>query len=256
MSAAPQPEVASADASRFPPRRFPARHLSSAPLPAKPPSRRPAGLAMFDANFFLNCFISLLAVVNPFGALPFYAAAISNTDAHIRRRVALVTTTTILVTLLGFQLSGTMLLELFGISMAAFRTAGGLLLMAMAFAMLHGQTSRVKHVTQEVEVLREVDSMAVVPLAIPMLAGPGAISTVVLFSHRSDSVVGQLMVTAAVLLTALVTYLFLRLAEPLIKRLGQTGVRIATRVFGMLIAAVAIQFMADGLSELFPGLKG
>jgi multiple antibiotic resistance protein len=149
-----------------------------------------------------------------------------------------------------FGATGTMLFRAFGITLAAFRTAGGLILWFVAMDMLHGER-RTQEGRDELYEGQIKEDVALTPLAIPMLAGPGAISTAIVLAGQAHGAAQSAVVYAAIVLTGLISYVSLRLGEPLLGRLGKTGIRVVTRIMGLILAAVAVQFVFSGVREAF-----
>ncbi|MDE2118620.1 MAG: NAAT family transporter, partial [Betaproteobacteria bacterium] len=135
------------------------------------------------------------------------------------------------------------------------RIAGGLLVLIIAIAMFDARTSTARHTDAEQAEAESKNDIAVVPLAIPLLAGPGAISLTIVDAHQAGSLPGKFVFCLGIAAVAVIVWLVLRLAEPIGQRLGTGGLNIATRVMGLILAAMAVQFMADGLLDLFPGLS-
>ena len=150
---------------------------------------------------------------------------------------------------------GGALLAFFGIGIPAFRIAGGLLVLLIAIAMFGAKTSPARHTDAEQLEAEAKNDISVVPLAIPLLAGPGAISLAIVDAHQAGSLMGKLAFKLGILGVAAIVWLVLRMAEPIGRRLGTGGLNIATRVMGLILAAMAVQFMAEGMLELFPGLS-
>ncbi|OFC54738.1 amino acid transporter, partial [Acidithiobacillus caldus] len=149
---------------------------------------------------------------------------------------------------------GEYILQFFGISIAAFQVAGGMVLMLLAFNMLQAKSSRYRHTPEEAAEGMQKEDVAVVPLAIPLLAGPGTMITVIIAHHKSSSWLSSGLLVLDILAIAGVAYVALRLAGPLSRRLGVTGINISTRIFGLVLASIAVTFIANGLSALFPAL--
>ena len=149
---------------------------------------------------------------------------------------------------------GESLLRFFGITMDSFRVGGGILVLLMAIAMLHAKTSQVRQTEEEADESIEKESVAIVPLAMPLLAGPGAISTVILAAHKSSSVAHYLVVALGIILLSLVIWIVLRLSPWITERISATGINIFTRIMGLILAAIAIEFIANGIKGLFPVL--
>jgi multiple antibiotic resistance protein len=199
-------------------------------------------------QFALVTFTSVLFIVDPIAVVPTYLVITQGQDAAQRRmtaRRACVAATIILVT---FALAGKGIFGLFGITMPAFRIAGGLILWLVAMDMLHGNRSTQEGAAEIVEGQAKED-VAVTPLAMPMLAGPGAISTVMVLSGQARTTSQTIAVYASILLTSVVAWLTLRAGERLVARMGQTGIRVMTRIMGLLLAAIAVQFVITGVRE-------
>jgi multiple antibiotic resistance protein len=199
-------------------------------------------------QFALVTFTSVLFIVDPIAVVPTYLVITQGQDAAQRRmtaRRACVAATIILVT---FAMAGKGIFGLFGITMPAFRIAGGLILWLVAMDMLHGNRSTQEGAAEIVEGQAKED-VAVTPLAMPMLAGPGAISTVMVLSGQARTTSQTIAVYASILLTSVVAWLTLRAGERLVARMGQTGIRVMTRIMGLLLAAIAVQFVITGVRE-------
>jgi len=158
------------------------------------------------------------------------------------------------IILIACLVLGSGILRAFGITVDSFRVAGGLLLMIMAISMLYAAPSPINTTGTEQTEAEEKEDVAVVPLAIPLMAGPGAISTVIVFAQLSTSFYHYLMVSVVTVSVAVVTVTIL-LSAPVIGSLfGKTGMNIVTRVMGLILAAIAVEFIATGMLSLFPGL--
>jgi multiple antibiotic resistance protein len=206
--------------------------------------------------FFLQSFITIFSIVNPVGAIPIFVSLTSDLDARDSRRTAMVASLCLFLCLSIFAFAGRLILGTFGIQLAAFRAGGGVLLLLMALNMLSASTSRVKQSPAELAEAMDRDSVGVVPLGIPLLAGPGAISTAIVLQEGAESLAQSAMLLGAIGLTALLAVVLLSAGAPIAKLLGRTGINVATRIMGLLLAAMAIQFLASGLGELLPGLMG
>jgi multiple antibiotic resistance protein len=197
---------------------------------------------------------SLLAIANPLGVIPFFIDLTREQSVQGRHQTARVTAATVAVVLSTGVVLGQPLLALFGISIAALRIGGGILLLLMAIAMLQARPSPAHHHLDAAEDTAEKDSVAVVPLAVPLVAGPGAISTVMLYAQQATGWVDAGFLVLTCLVVAAVVWGCLRLAEPLSRALGPTGMTIITRLMGLILAAVAVEFVIDGVTLLLPGL--
>jgi MarC family membrane protein len=201
-------------------------------------------------RFALVTFTSILFIVDPVAAIPTYLVITQQETAVERQRTARRACIAMTVLLVVFGATGTMLFRAFGITLAAFRTAGGLILWFVAMDMLQGER-RTQEGRDEVYEGQIKEDVALTPLAIPMLAGPGAISTVIVVAGQAHGVAQSVVVYASIVLTGLISYVSLRLGEPLLGRLGKTGIRVVTRIMGLILAAVAVQFVFSGVREAF-----
>jgi len=201
-------------------------------------------------------FIALFVIIDPFAAVPIFLVLSRDYTRAEKRRVANITAVTVLAVLVAAALTGETLLETMGTSLASFRVGGGIVLLIMALAMLRAQTDSTRTSPAEEAEAEDRNAIAVVPLAIPLLAGPGSISNVIIQMHRSDLELHGLSVIAIIALVCILLWLVLRAAVAIGKFLGQTGLNIINRLFGLILAAIAIEIMANGLKQLFPVLAG
>jgi multiple antibiotic resistance protein len=202
---------------------------------------------------YLRFLVTLTAVLDPFLAVPIFLTLTASHSAAARVALVRVVAVTVFSVLAVAALLGDSILALIGASFAAFRVGGGLVLLLMALAMLSAKPGGLRQSEEEAAELERGALSGVVPIAVPLLAGPGAISTTVLAAQKGGTVhlAGILGCIAAV---SLMTWIVLRAADAIGDRLGRTGLNIATRLLGLLLAAFAIQTMAEGLKQLFPGL--
>ena len=202
------------------------------------------------SRFTLVTLTAMLFIVDPVAVVPTYLVITQDETAAERRSTAFRACVAMTLLLLVFAATGTALFRAFGITLPAFRTAGGLILWFVAMDMLRGER-RTQEGREEVVEGQAKEDVALTPLAIPMLAGPGAISTVIVLATEARGATHTFIVYAAIVVTGVVSYLTLRLGEPLLTRLGKTGIRVVTRVMGLLLAAVAVQFVLSGVKEAF-----
>lgn len=209
------------------------------------------GLLPFSG--YARFFVTLTAVLDPFLAVPIFLALTASRSALERTRLVRVVTITVFSVLAVSGLVGEQLLRLVGASLPAFRVGGGLVLLLMALAMLNAQAGGVRQSHDEAKELQSGELSGVVPLAVPLLAGPGAISTTIIAAQAGGAAHFAALL-ACILAVCTLTWITLSLAGPIGAKMGTTGLNIATRLLGLLLAALAIQTMAEGLRQLFPGL--
>lgn len=207
---------------------------------------------MLDFTEYSKIFISLFAIVDPVGIIPIIIAFTAGMTGQRRERVGRVASVSVLLILLVALLLGESVLNFFAISIHSFRTAGGILILLMAINMLIGD--KPKLAPDDSVDSDATSSVAIVPLSTPLLAGPGAISTVIVDAHRGHGA-GHYGTMALVLLLLSVTVWLTFLIAPWVsQRLGKLGSNIVTRLMGLLLAAIAVEFIAGGLRGLFPSL--
>ncbi|MCD6255487.1 MAG: MarC family protein [Deltaproteobacteria bacterium] len=199
-----------------------------------------------ELKFALKAFVSIFIIVDPLGLVPYFITLTSGYSPSKRRRtVHLAIMTTILV-LTAFAIFGNQILKLFGITIPAFRIAGGFIIFMVAIQMLQAQRTRLKATPEEEAHSYEQEEIGVVPLGTPMLAGPGAITTVIVLSESNLWVI-----LASILITALLAYVILLQANRISNLLGPTGLNIFIRLMGLVLAAVSVQFVIDGIKAAF-----
>jgi multiple antibiotic resistance protein len=202
---------------------------------------------------YLRFVVTLVAVLDPFLAVPIFLSVTAASEPVARRRLTNAVTITVFLVLASAAVFGEPLLKLIGGSLPAFQVGGGLVLLLMALAMLNAEAGKVRQNPEEAAELRSGDLSGVVPLAVPLLAGPGAISTTIIAAQSGGAARVGLLILCIAGVCALL-FAVLRLAERIGHRMGTTGLNIATRLLGLLLAAIAIEMMAGGLRALFPGL--
>jgi multiple antibiotic resistance protein len=205
---------------------------------------------MILLEFALLAFGSLFVIVDPIAVIPgFLAITPSDTPAQ-RERMARLASFVMAGVLLAFALLGRWIFHFLGITLPAFQIAGSIILLLVALDMLRGQRSRVQETQEETEAAAQKLDVAITPLAIPMLAGPGAISTVILLHNQAVGVAQNIVLCACILAVSAATYVILRLSATGAKWLNPIALKITTRIMGLLLAAVASQFMINALREL------
>ena len=202
---------------------------------------------------YLRYLVTLTAVLDPFLAIPIFIGATAGRDRAGQRRLANAVVATVFAVLAGAAVLGDDLLKVMGASLPAFQVGGGLVLLLMALAMLNAKAGEMRQTREEAEELRAGEVSGIVPLAVPLLAGPGAISTTIIAGEAGGAPHKLALIACIALLCALLWWL-LRMAHFVGERISNTGLNVATRLLGLLLAAIAIQTMAEGLKRLFPGL--
>ncbi len=206
----------------------------------------------------LKPLVTLLAIVNPLAIVPFFIHYTQSFSPAQRRNTIRVSSFSAFVVIAISALAGLQILEFFGISLASFQVGGGMLLLTSALNMLNAQPAEAKTSTHELEDGVEKAAMgasiAVVPLTIPLLTGPATMSTVVIYADKAKTVLQMGTLVGYGVVVALATALCFSLAQPIARVLGKTGINVMTRLMGLILAALAVEVMSDGLTKLFPVL--
>jgi MarC family membrane protein len=208
-------------------------------------------------ELFTTAFITLAVIIDPPGCAPIFASLTSGTDAAHRRKMAVRSALVAWSILMFFALLGEPLLRTLGISLSAFRLAGGIMLFMIALDMVfERRTERREERAKEIEGTPEAEDISVFPMAIPMIAGPGSIASVMLLTARADTIAQDVTVLAAMTVVILLTLAALLAAGPLMRLIGAKLEAMITRILGVILAALAAQFVLDGLERSLPGLAG
>jgi multiple antibiotic resistance protein len=204
-----------------------------------------------DFLFLVTVYVAVFSVLNPIGAIPTLISLTTNYTPEERRKVIERSITVAGGVIIGFMFIGVYIFDVLGISISDFELAGGVLLFKVAFDMLQGKTSNTKLTADEEKESLSKDEIGVVPLGMPLLAGPGTITTTMIyFNLRSTGLEDKIMVFIAVILVILSAFIVLRFSTLLFKRLGRTGSMIISRVMGLLLAAIGVEFMANGIISI------
>jgi multiple antibiotic resistance protein len=201
-------------------------------------------------QFGLLAFTSIFFLVDPLAAIPTFLVITARDDAAGRRETAKIAAITCCIVLLSFAFAGTLIFRLFGITLAAFKIAGGVILMLIGLDMLRARRSTTKETFDETREGAEKENAGIIPLGIPMLAGPGSISTVMVLMGQSSEWWQTASICIAIVITAVLSYLILAGADRVRRYLGETGSRVLTRLMGLLLTAIAVQFILNGLVDL------
>lgn len=210
------------------------------------------GILSFDSLF--NAFVTLLVTIDPPGLAPIFLALTGGMTRAERGQVALRGSLISFALLLGFAVLGGAVLDIFGISIGAFRVAGGLLLFWIAFEMIFERRQERHERSAERAVTQDtIRNIAVFPLAIPLIAGPGAISATILLSQSYSTLAGTAALIGIIMACCAICYAVFLLAERVDRLLGETGRMILTRLLGVILSALAVQFVADGVKAIIAG---
>lgn len=211
-------------------------------------------LATQDFTYLLKITIALLAIVNPIGSLPIFISATDGWSKSDRTKTARTVAITVFIVLCAAAFIGDGILNFFGISIPSFQVGGGILIMLISISMMHGKQGGTRQTAEEAQSMADREVIAIVPLSIPLLAGPGAISSMILSAQQQPTILGHLSLVIPVALVATVIWLVLKLSDGITQRLGTIGINIITRLMGLILAAMAVEFIAHGLIGLFPQL--
>ena len=201
---------------------------------------------------YLAFIVSVFALMNPLAAVPVYLGLTSDLDPQVRRRIPFKTASSAFLIMVIAFIAGETILNMFSVSIPALRIAGGIVILSMGWSMLQARTSRAKQTAEEAEEATHRQSIAVIPMAIPMTAGPGAISLMVVAASYPNPIEGKIAIIIAVLFVCAILWLFLKSATRISQLIGQTGMNIVTRIMGLLMLGVGVEFMGTGLGEMFP----
>ena len=201
-------------------------------------------------RFSILALSSIFFLVDPFAAIPSFIAITAGTDSARRKRMAAKASLTCFIVLTSFALAGQLIFRMFGITLPAFEIAGGLILMLIGIDMLEAKRSPTQESSGDAEDASQKEDAGIVPLGIPMLAGPGAISSVMVLVGQAPDRWHMLAILGSIAITAAASYAVLSGADRLRRVLGETGIRILVRIMGLLLVALAMQFFVNGLTDL------
>jgi len=209
-------------------------------------------------SFSLLSLSSILIIVNPLGATLIYVSLTTSSERAARDIIARDSCRFALVILLFVAVLGTWILQLFGITLEAFRIAGGLLLFGIGMEMVYAKTSRTKLTATEKYESRDNEDVAIMPIAIPMIAGPGAITTTIVLMNEATTMTPFAIgiVLLSIIISIVITYYMMRNSEYIMSKIGQREYRAINRLMGMLLIAIAVQFVINGIRLAFPLLAG
>jgi len=205
---------------------------------------------------YMRFFTALLVILDPFAAIPIFLSLSYGYTPRERNRAVTIATISVVIVLSLSAVFGETMLTALGTSLPSFRVGGGIILMLMALAMLKGQSDEIRTTSAEKAAAKVSENIAVVPIAIPLLAGPGSISTVIIQMHRPGAEYHLFWVIMVIVMIGLLLWGVLRLATPIGRALGPIGLNILNRLFGLILTAIAVEIMANGLKQIFPILAG
>jgi multiple antibiotic resistance protein len=201
-------------------------------------------------RFSLLALSSIFFLVDPFAALPTFLAITEGADAVRRRRIARKGSLTALIVLSIFAFTGEAIFHLFGITLPAFELAGGIVLLLIGLDMLEAKRSPTQEAAGDTEAAAQKEDAGIVPLGVPMLAGPGSITSVMVLVGQVQNRWQMVAILGSIVFTAAICYLVLGYSDKVVRLLGQTGIRILVRVMGLLLVALAAQYFVNGLADL------
>lgn len=208
-----------------------------------------------EFNLLLNFSAAILAIINPIGLIPIWKELIGDTSPKVRRRVAAMVILTAAVVLLIFLNFGNNLLSFFQIDLAVFKVAGGVLLVFTALSMVEGKATQLEERSEKgniPEIAKQRFKKILVPLTIPMLAGPGSITTVIIYGSQANKFMEYIELSIVLIIALLILLIILSYSHYLEKKLDDLVFSVFTRIFGVIVAAIALQFILEGLGEVFP----
>ena len=209
---------------------------------------------MTDWAYLFKTGIALFAIVNPIGNLPIFISATNHWSKAERSHTANIVAMTVFTVLAIATFFGNDFLGCFNISIPSFQVGGGILVLLMSINMMHAKQSHARQTPEEAQTMAEKNAIAIVPLSIPLLAGPGAISSMIIAAEKSTNFMALTSLLMPVAVVALLVWLTLHLATKITQFLGTIGINIITRLMGLILSAMAIEFIAHGLAGLFPKL--
>ncbi len=207
---------------------------------------------MLELSEYVKIFIAILAILNPFGVLPVFLSVTGTSTEPERKKIARTVGLAVGGVLALTALVGETVLQLFGISIASFQVGGSILLLLMAVSMMFAKESADKG--ESSGAVPDLRSVAVVPLSVPLLAGPGSISTIIIYANLAASPLHIGLIILCVAAASFITWIILRLATRIGKLIGPLGLSIVSRLMGLLLASIAVEFFAKGIVKLLPGL--
>jgi multiple antibiotic resistance protein len=201
-------------------------------------------------HFSVLALSSIFFLVDPFAALPTFLAVTAGADADRRKRIARKASLTALIFLSAFAVAGQYIFKMFGITLPAFEIAGGVILLLIGLDMLEAKRSATQEASGDTEAAASKEDAGIVPLGIPMLAGPGAIASVMVLVGQAQTRWQMAAILGSIFITAAICYFVLGNSDRVARALGETGIRILVRIMGLLLVALAVQYFVNGMADL------
>ena len=207
-----------------------------------------------EFQFLILCLSTLLTLINPLGIAPIFIVMTERFSKKEKVKIAKKGIATGTITLLVFTLLGSIIFNLYGITLEAFQIMGGILFFRSGLRMLEAQVGRSRSTDTEIEEFKESDEIAISPIGIPLIAGPGAITGVMLLSGKAPSTISLGTLLLAVLITMIIFYFILRAGDQVGKKIGVTGMRVIQRIMGLILLVIAVQFVINGVETIITRL--
>jgi multiple antibiotic resistance protein len=209
---------------------------------------------MSEWAYLFKTGVALFAIVNPIGNLPVFISATNQWSKRDKAHTANIVGLTVFTVLAITTFFGSDILDFFSISIPSFQVGGGILILLMAINMMHAKQSHTRQTPEEAETMADKRAIAIVPLSIPIYAGPGAISSMIITADKSINFLHQTSLLIPIAVVSIIVWMTLRLSSNITQLLGTIGINIITRLMGLILAAMSIEFIAHGISGLFPRL--
>ncbi len=209
---------------------------------------------MSEWAYLFKTGVALFAIVNPIGNLPVFISATNQWSKREKSRTANIVGITVFVVLAITTFFGNDILDFFSISIPSFQVGGGILILLMSINMMHGKQSHTRQTPEEAQTMADKSAIAIVPLSIPIYAGPGAISSVIISADKSVNFIHQTSLLIPIAVVSLLVWVTLRLSGNITQWLGTIGINIITRLMGLILAAMSVEFIAHGITGLFPSI--
>ncbi len=209
---------------------------------------------MSEWAYLFKTGVALFAIVNPIGNLPVFISATNQWSKRDKSRTANIVGITVFAVLAITTFFGNDILDFFSISIPSFQVGGGILILLMSINMMHGKQSHTRQTPEEAQTMADKSAIAIVPLSIPIYAGPGAISSVIISADKSVNFIHQTSLLIPIAMVSLLVWVTLRLSGNITQWLGTIGINIITRLMGLILAAMSVEFIAHGITGLFPSI--